>query len=252
MVIKHVRMAVVMAGILISVPAMAQDQQPAQPTNFTGSLTLGASLESGSTNLDGFQVEFAGRNPYATGALIIAGQYKYGRTRPEGATRHFEVANRLDLSGGIDHSFGEVPLLMFRSRFVTDEVQQIEYRFEQQVGFGAKLEDGRVGVRIVPGLAFLNQDKNVVAEFGFDVYYGIFEDLTVRLTDTWTLDERFYFRRDFSDINDYVIESRVNLTGKVTQTISVQLSFEHNHESLLALKEVSRYQKFSAGIQINF
>ena len=237
MVIRHVRMglAVVMAGVLISVPAVAQDQQSVQSAGFTGSLTVGMSLESGATNLEGFQVEFSGEHPYPTGSLIIGGLYRYGRTKPKRTTRHVEVANRLELSGGIDHSFGDVPLLMFRSRFVTDEIQRIDHRFEEQVGFGAKLEDGRVRARIVPGLAFLHQDKNVVAEFGFDVYYGVFQDLTVRLTDTWSLYERFYFRRDFSDINDYVIESRVNLTGRVTQAISVQLSFEHNHESLLAL-----------------
>ncbi len=72
------------------------------------------------------------------------------------------------------------------------------------------------------------------------------------LTDTWSFDERFYFRRDFSDSEDYVIESKVSLTGMITQVIGIQLSFEHNHENLLALDEVSRYQKFSAGIQINF
>ncbi len=168
----------------MAVPAVAQDQPAVQPAAFTGSLTIGASLESGSTNLDGFQIEFSSQTPYPSGAFVIGGQYKYGRTRPEGTTSHIEVANRLELSGGIDHSFGDVPLLMFRSRFTTDEVQQIEYRFEQQIGFGTKLEDGRVQARIVPGLAFLNQDKNVLAEFGFDVYYGIFQDLTVKLTDT--------------------------------------------------------------------
>jgi hypothetical protein len=254
MVIRHfcIGLAIVIAGVLSSLPAGAQDPGSVPPAKFTGSLTIGASLESGSTNLDGFQLEFSGKTPYPSGDFVIGGEYKYARTRPEGTTSHIEVANRLVLSAGIDHSFGDVPLLMFRSRFTTDEVQQIEYRFEQQLGLGAKLERGPLRVRVVPGLAFLHQDKNVLAEFGFDVYYGMFQDLTLKLTDTWSLDERFYFRQDFSDVNDYVIESKVNLTGKITQVIGVQLSFEHNHENLLALNEVSRYQKLSAGIQINF
>lgn len=231
----------------------APPAQPAPPTGFTGSATLGASLESGRTDLNSIQFKLAGSRPYSNhGALTLGSTFTHATARPPGSPDRITVANRLEGSVGIEHNYGERWVLMVRSQALRDPISRVDYRFEQIAGFGVRFGNQRVQARIIPGLAFLVHDKNVEAENGYNTNAGIYQDLRIALAPGWTFMESVSTSHDVSDDDDYFFTADAALTGAITRTIGVQLSFHYTYESLLPPGVEAWYQKTIAGVQVKF
>jgi hypothetical protein len=219
---------------------------------FTGSITGGMSLESGRTDLNGVQIDFAGQKPYSRGAFTTGAIYTYARTRPRGLTQRFTAADRFFASAGIEHNLGRIPILMTRTMFLRDEVASVHHRIEQMGGIGANLSNDRVRFRIVPGVSFLNQDRGRAQDSGNDTYYGVYEDFSFRINPFWTFTQYFFSKRDFSDPHDYIFDGKAALTGMVTRRLGMQLSYYYAHENILPPGAIGRYQKVMAGLQVKF
>ena len=231
----------------------APPAQPAPPTGFTGSATLGASLESGRTDLNAIQFSFTGHRPYSDhGALTMGSTFTHATARPPGSPERITVSNRLEGSVGIEHNYGRRWVLMVRSQALRDPISHIDYRFEQIVGYGVRLGNQRVQARVIPGLALLVHDKNIEAENGFNTNVGIYQDLRIALAPGWTFTEFVSTSRDVKDDDDYFFAADANLTGAITRRLGLQLSFRYTYESLLPPGVESWYQKTMAGVQLRF
>jgi hypothetical protein len=234
-------------------PNVAPPEQPAAPKlKFAGSVTAGVSLESGRTDLNAVQIVLQGRRPYSRdGSFTMGGTYTHGTTRPPGRSERFTVANHADASIGIEHNFGKRMVLMLRSQALRDTIQKIDYRFSEIVGLGVRLGTKRVQARIIPGLAFLVHDKNVAAENGFNLNYGLYQDLRITLPNNWTLTELISASHDVRDNSDLIFSGDVRLTGAITKRLGVQLSYHYDYEDLVPAGVEPRYQKIIAGVQIS-
>lgn len=233
--------------------AVHQPAPPAAPTGFSGSATLGASLESGRTDLNAIQFSFSGHRPYSrNGALTMGSMFTHATARPPGSPRRITVSNRLEGSVGIEHNYGERWVLMVRSQGLRDPIARIDYRFEQIAGFGVRLGNARVQARIVPGIALLVHDKNIEAENGFNTNAGVYQDIRIALAPGWSFTESFSASRDVKDDDDYFLSADAQLTGAITRTLGLQLSFRYTHESLLPPGVEQWYQKTMAGLQLRF
>jgi hypothetical protein len=267
------RHVLLMTGILIAlapVPARAQEPappaesaaaaqpaphpaQPPAPTGFTGSATLGLSLESGRTDLNGLQFKFAGSRPYSNhGALTVGSSFMHATARPPGSPDRITVANRLDGSVGIEHNYGERWVLMVRSQALRDPIARIDHRFEQIAGFGVRFGNKHVQARVVPGVALLFHDKNIEAENGYNTNVGIYQDVRIALAPGWMFMESLSASHDVRDDDDYFFAVDAQLTGAITRRIGLQLSFHYNYESLLPPGVEPWYQKTMAGLQFKF
>src|SRR5690606_19519537 len=138
-----------------------------------GTVTAGVSLESGQTDLNGVQIKFQGQRPYSTaGALTMSLNHTHGTTKPPGEPERFTVANRLEGHAGIEHNYGERLVMMLRTHGLRDPIAHIDYRVEQLLGLGVRMNGQRVHVRVIPGLSLLHHDKNIGTENGFNTNYG--------------------------------------------------------------------------------
>lgn len=223
------------------------------PAGFTGSVTVGASLESGRTDLSAVQISFQAQKPNSRAdTLTMAASFTHATSQRPGRDDRFTVADRLDANIGIEHNFGDTLVMMVRTQGVRDPIAQIDYRIEQLFGLGARLGTGRVRVRIIPGFSVLSHDKNIATENGFNTNYGFYQDTVVTMTPAWTFRQFILASRDVSDQNDHVISASAQLTGAITRRLGIQLSYQYSFESLLPPGVESQYQKALAGLQVSF
>ncbi|MBM3778932.1 MAG: DUF481 domain-containing protein [Acidimicrobiia bacterium] len=234
-------------------PPSTEPPAAAAPAGFTGSVTMGVSVESGQTDLTGVQLSFDGRRPYSdNGALTMSASYQHGTTRLPDTTARTTVADHMDAHLGVEHDYGERWVLMARTEALRDRIQRIDYRFTQILGVGPQLRKGRLHFRIVPGVQLLGHDKNVAGENGFNFNYGFFQDATVAINAGWSLSESLFASRDVSDSGDYFLSFSTSLTGAITRRLGIQFAYVHTYESLLPVGVDPRYQKTLVGLQVNF
>jgi hypothetical protein len=236
-----------------SQPPAAQPQPPPAPLKFTGSATVGVSLESGRTDLNGVQVMFGGRRPRPGGsAVTMSFSYAYATTIAPGQPERATVANRLTASLDVEQNFRKHLVMMFRSQALRDPVAQLNYRFGEMAGFGVRLAGKRAHLRVVPGMALLNDDKNILKDEGFHVHYGLYEDLSVTVSPSWTLTQMLAGSQSISNTRDYILTFDAKLAGAITKHVGIQLSYEYNFERLQPPNVDPEYQKTTVGLQIRF
>ena len=235
-------------------PAPAPAAAPATPPRtFSGSATVGASLETGRTDQTGVQVQFEGKRPYsATGLFDVTFGYVHATAAPPGdATLRQTVADRLTATFDVEQNFRTRLVMMLRAQALRDPVAQIRYRIAEGAGFGVRLGGRRMQMRLLPGVAFLNDDMDTIY-VGFKIHYGLYEDITATITPAWTFSHYLSVSRNFSDSQDYIINIDAKLTGAVTRRLAIQLSYQYNFEKRLPPTVEPDYQKTMAGLQINF
>ena len=214
---------------------------------------MGVSLESGRTDLNGVQIQFSGERPYSAETdLTMSLGYTYASTEVPGQPGHQTVADRFTASIDLSHNVARRWVLLIRGETLRDPVAQIRYRLGQMDGFGVRLGDKHVQLRVVPGLAFLDDDKGVVSEKGFHVHYGIYEDLAATLSPAWTLSQYVSGSRNFKNERDYLLAFDTKLTGAITKRIGIQLEYIYDFERILPPGVDPEYQKTTAGVQIKF
>lgn len=233
--------------------AVPPAQTPAAPHGFSGSATVGVSLESGRTDLNGIQVAYHGLRPYSdNGAYTMAANYTFASTRPPGSDDRITVSNHLDANAGIEHNYGKRWVLMLRLQGMRDPIAHVDYRVQQLTGFGIRFGTKRAQARFIPGLAFIVHDKNVETENGFNTNIGFYHDLMVQLTPAWTFSEFVTASHDVKDDDDYFFTADAKLTGAITRRLGLQVSFQYSYESLLPPGVEAWYQKTMVGLQIKF
>jgi hypothetical protein len=243
-------------------PEAGQKPEPAQPPppattppphKFTGSATVGVSLESGRTDLIGAQVMFDGRRPYsATGSFDASFAYTRAEAgHPGGHGPRETVADRLTATFDVEQNYGKRLVMMLRAQALRDPIAQINYRFGEMAGLGVRLENARVQARLVPGVAFLTDDMHMVDD-GFRVHFGLYEDLNAKIGPVWTFSQFLGISRDVTQADDYIVNLDAKLTGAITKHLGIQLSYLFNYEKMLPPGVEPSYQKTIAGLQITF
>ena len=235
-------------------PAPAQPAKPPEPAHkFTGNFTAGISLESGQTDLNATQLVFQGQRPYSKdGTFTTKVAYTRATTRPPGSPTEITVADRFEANAGIENNYGKRGVLMVRFQALRDPIQKIDYEVEGITGFGVRLVNQRVQVRIVPGIALISHDKNIQVENGFNVNWGVYQDAKIAVAKGWQFTEYINASKDIKDKDDYVLSVYGSLTGAITKRFGLQLSYQYNYTKLLPVGVEPWYQKVVTGIQINF
>jgi hypothetical protein len=226
----------------------------AETNTFKGSGIVGVSLESGRTDLQGIQVDFLGRRPYENGSAVsVAVKFTYATTQAEvpGSPRII-VADRFAASFAVEQNLSEHAVMMFLTEGLRDSIAQIDYRIGELAGVGARLGGKRVKIRVVPGIAFFQVDKNIQDGKGFQVDYGLYQDMAVTLSSAWTLIEHIGAARNITKSRDYIVSGEVKLHGDITKHVGMQFSYEYNFERLEPPGIDPEYQKTIAGLQISF
>ena len=238
-------------------PAAAQEPKPPEapappPRKFSGSATVSLSLETGRTNLTVVQGQLEGKRPFsAAGSFDFNFTYARATSAPPGASVRHTVADRLTALFDVEQSFGTRLIMMLRAQALRDPIAQIRYRIGESAGLGVRLGNKRVQARVLPGVAFFNDEMH--SEFdGFKVHYGLYEDITATITPAWTFAHYLAVSRNFSDPDDAIVALDARLTGAITRRLSIQLSYQYNYERRLPPGVVPEYQKTMAGLQISF
>src|SRR5690242_16223140 len=94
-----------------SMPAALEP--PATVGKWTGTATIGMSLESGRTDLNGYQISADAKRGYSkTGTFTASGSFTKATTQPPGAPKDITVADRLQADTGIEQNYSKHWVLM--------------------------------------------------------------------------------------------------------------------------------------------
>ncbi len=252
-----------MAALLAPAPSFAQQtptslapappEPPAVVGKWSGTAVVGLSLESGRTDLNGYQFTADSKRPYSkNGTFTASGSYTKATTQPPGAPSDITVADHLQADLGVEQNYGTHKVLMVHLQYLRDPIEHVDYEVSQITGFGVRFANPRAQLRIVPGLALIDHDKNIDSENGFNTNAGLYQDLKVMVSKTCVLTEFFGGSHDVKDHDDYVITFDTRLTGAITKRYGLQVSYHYEYESLLYPGTEPNYQKIMAGVQITF
>lgn len=232
-------------------PSPQQQQVPVG--EFTGTAVIGMSLESGRTDLNGYQLTLQGKRPFSrTGTFTVAAGYTRATTQPPGAPKDITVANRLTADFGIEKDYRKHLVLMVHWQALRDTIEFIDYQVEQISGLGGRWSNKQAEFRFVPGVALISHDKNIDTENGFNINAGAYQDFKVAFAKMWQLTQYFGASHDIKDANDYTIVFDTRLTGAITKRFGIQLQYHYDYESLLFTGTEPNYQKIVTGLQITF
>jgi Protein of unknown function, DUF481 len=233
--------------------AGAPPEPPPVLGRFSGTAVIGLSLESGRTDLNGYQATIQGERPYSKdGTFSVTGSYTKATTKPPGAPSEITVADRIQGDFGVDQNYGKHMVLLVHLQGLRDPIEHVDYEISQLTGFGVRLGNPRATLRIVPGVALIDHDKNIPSENGFNTNVGAYQDLKVMVSKTAVFQQYFGGSHDIEDHDDYVINFDARLTGAITKRYGLQLSYHYEYESLLYPGTQPSYQKIMAGLQITF
>lgn len=216
---------------LFSTSASAQTAPAApKPSPLRGSLSLGAGLANGAQAQRQYGIDFdLERDLTKEGKLAARFSRDYQRvTFPHDSL----LNNRTAISGGAELHPGKNQLLMLQSMFLKDELLEVDSRFELLAGYGRRFAkaDGTFRIEIVPGLSFYKEDLTFNDDKGWKSGYGFFERMSARINKTWSVQNEFRIRKQFSTDNRS-IESSATARAAMTKTISLELDYQYNHES---------------------
>ena len=238
-------------------PSGTAAQQSTRPKNFgfTGDVTAGFQIETGSTNLRGIDIAFQTFHKYMDrGNFVFRAGHRFGKTIIRDNPRLEKVlADRTYGQVGFDHDIHKRGIFMARTIYTRDAVQRLDYRIEQMTGVGLRLiKEKKAEFRFVPGFSVLNENKNFLEEVGTEIGGGFFTDLQYKINATWTFDERLLYRRNFERTDDFTIDGSAALTGMITKAMALQTEFVHTHENLVRPGAIKRYQKIMVGLKYKF
>jgi len=141
---------------------------------------------------------------------------------------------------------------MVHLQALRDPIEHVDYEYTQITGFGVRFAGPRAQLRLIPGLALIDHDKNIPSENGFNTNYGIYQDLRVALSKTAFFVQWFGASHDVSDHDDYVVNFDSQLVGQLNKRFALQLTYHYEYESLLFPGTEPKYQKILTGVQITF
>src|SRR5262245_4875991 len=172
------------------------------------------SLENGRTDLNGYQLTLQGKRPYSkTGTFTVSAGYTKATTQPPGAPKDFTVADRLTGDFGVEQNYRKHWVVMSHLQGLRDTIEHIDYEVELILGAGGRWKHTQAELRVVPGVALIQHDKNIGTENGFNTNFGLYQDFKVSFAKMWVFTQFFSTSRDFWDDNDYTIAFDTRLTG---------------------------------------
>ena len=236
-------------------PPAAAAVSPAPPgppgRPWHGSLSAGLGLASGAQAQRGYQFDAAATRQFsAIGHFTGNVSHEYEKiTYPSESLS----ADRSAASVGADFVTTKHTVLMARSLFLRDQLLEVDARFEQLIGYGGHFFGPKrhYELYLVPGLSVFKQDLTYSDLLGWQAGLGFYERFVVKIAPTWSVDQSLRFRNNVTDA-DRSIEALARIQLMLTKTLSVQLSHQFNHESIVPDGSPNYLQTLSAGLRFQF
>lgn len=133
-----------------------------------------------------------------------------------------------------------------------DEVQRVDYHFEQLAGVGFWRGNAAGRLDVIPVFGFTQQEKNVPGLDRHSPAAGVFQQAIARLGQQWSLTQSFLYLHDFDGANDYRMQMRANLAGKITGPLGLSVAYRADHENIVIAGSDSTNQGLSVGLQFQF
>lgn len=133
-----------------------------------------------------------------------------------------------------------------------DEVQRVDYHFEQLAGVGFWTGSAAGRIDVIPVFGFTQQEKNVPGLDRNSAAAGVFQQAIGRLGPQWSLTQSFLYLHDFDGENDYRMQVRANLAGKIAGPLALSVTYMADHENIVIVGSDSTNQRLSVGLQLQF
>ena len=200
--------------------------------NWESNLTLGYTLQNGARNRENIAVRFETERTGSKNGIRIDSRYDYGTQTNDGITK----INSDRYSTAVRWRRDLATRLFFQSdtRYLKDQVKDIDDEFEQSIGLGWRALDERgLKASLTPSLTIRAQD---IREIEKEISYltTLFQDFTYKFGNRYTVYEETRYSVDPADSSAYTIDTLVKLQAELSEKINLNLRYEFDFDNQLA------------------
>jgi hypothetical protein len=197
----------------------------------------------------------------------LQGDYTYGTVTVSGVEQR--VADTQHARFLAERTLTPRTFLLLRPAFKRNELQGVDYQFEQLAGYGLRVVvSERTKLHVVPVAGAIEQSKRVDPVDGLDFTAGVYQTLGYRLTPGWNLVQWFLFLQDVRQSRDHRLQGSATLAGKIIGptpaagappaaaptglTVSLTLTYRLDRENIAFAETAENDQRVSVGVAVSF
>ena len=183
-------------------------------------------------------------------SFALQGDYTYASLKIE---ENFQaIADSQNVRFTAERALNDNFFLVLRPAFKRNEVQNVEYRFEELGGLGVELvESNFAEIDVIGVIGAVQQDKNVPEVDGGSFVAGTVQSSEWKLSNQFKVNQTFLFLHPTQN-EDYRLQFQTALTGAITSHMALRLSYDLDRENIVAGGSTQADRKFSIGIQFTF
>jgi putative salt-induced outer membrane protein YdiY len=200
--------------------------------NWKSNLTLGYTLLNGTRNREDIAIRFETERTGGKNRIRIDSRYDYGTQTNDGITKR--NSDRYSTAVRWRRDFATRLFLQSDSRYLKDQVKDIDDKIEQSIGLGWRvLNEKGLKASFTPSLTIRAQDIRAVEE---EISYltTLFQDFTYKFGKRYTVYEETRYSVDPADSSSYTLDTLVELQAELSEKINLNLRYEFDFDNQLA------------------
>jgi hypothetical protein len=244
----------ILLGLLATSDAFAQAPPAAPappPEGWHGTFGGGVGWHSAATKQTGFNLGGALLRVSPTWTQALDGDLTYAKVKSTG----FEevVADAQNVRYALQRDLHPRVFMAFRPAFKRNEVQKVDYRFEETVGVGFRVvQHPKAQMTVVPTLGLVQQEKNIAAVNNETVSGGVLQTVTVPINAMSSFSQMFQYQADLQNTDDNRLQFEMRLNTQIAGPIGLQLTYLFDRENVVVQGVDSIDQDLRLSFQYRF
>jgi hypothetical protein len=230
----------------------APAQPPAPPPQgWHGTFGGGVQWHAAATDQSGFNLGGSLLRESPIWKQALDGDITYSKVTTAGIDD--VVADAQNVRYALERDLHPRVFMAFRPAFKRNEVQEVDYRFEETVGVGFRVvRHPRVQMNIVPTLGLVQQEKNIEALNNKTASGGLLETVTVPISATSSFSQMFQYQADLQNTDDNRLQFEMRLNTQIAGPIGLQLTYLFDRENVVVAGVENSDQDFRLSFQYRF
>jgi hypothetical protein len=159
------------------------------------------------------------------------------------------VADSQNLRYTLQRDLNPRVFLAVRPAFKRNEVQKVDYRFEQIVGVGFRLvQKPKVQFAVVPMAGLVQQEKHIPTLNNKTEVAGVLETIAVPFNAMSSFTEMYLYQADLRNTDDYRMQFELRLNTQIAGPFGIQLAYTFDRENIV----LGTVQQADQDFRVNF
>lgn len=221
-------------GLSAASEAHAQTAPPPAPPprGWHGTFGGGVQWHAAATDQTGFNLGGALLRVSPIWSQALDGDLTYAKVKTTGLDQI--VADAQNVRYTLQRDLRPRVFMALRPAFKRNEVQGVDYRFEETVGVGFRLvQQPKAQITVVPTLGLVQQEKNIAALNNETASGGVLQTVTVAINAMSSFSQMLQYQADLQNTDDNRLQFEMRLNTQIAGPIGLQLTYLFDRENIV-------------------